>query len=76
MAVAGICHSDDHFATGDMVPTPELAAIMESTGAPHVPQRPLEARRTHHPPLPARSDQRRHHRQREGRNIRGIIEFD
>jgi hypothetical protein len=34
MAVAGICHSDDHFSTGDMVPTPELAAIMESTGAP------------------------------------------
>ncbi len=24
MAVAGVCHSDDHFATGDMVPTPEL----------------------------------------------------
>jgi Zn-dependent alcohol dehydrogenase len=24
MAVAGICHSDDHFATGDMVPTPDL----------------------------------------------------
>ena len=33
MAVAGVCHSDDHFATGDMVPTPELAAIMEATGA-------------------------------------------
>jgi NDMA-dependent alcohol dehydrogenase len=33
MAVAGICHSDDHFATGDMVPTPELAALMEATGA-------------------------------------------
>jgi S-(hydroxymethyl)glutathione dehydrogenase/alcohol dehydrogenase len=28
MAVAGVCHSDDHFATGDCVPTPELAAIM------------------------------------------------
>ena len=24
MAVAGVCHSDDHFATGDMVPTPRL----------------------------------------------------
>jgi NDMA-dependent alcohol dehydrogenase len=34
MAVAGICHSDDHFATGDMVPTPELSAIMEAGGAP------------------------------------------
>ena len=33
MAVAGVCHSDNHFATGDMVPTPELAAIMEATGA-------------------------------------------
>ncbi len=32
MAVAGICHSDDHFTTGDMVPTPALAAIMEATG--------------------------------------------
>ncbi len=31
MAVAGACHSDDHFATGDMVPMPGLAAIMEST---------------------------------------------
>ena len=31
MAVAGVCHSDNHFATGDMVPTPELAAIMEAT---------------------------------------------
>lgn len=34
MAVAGICHSDDHFTTGDMVPTPGLAAIMEAAGAP------------------------------------------
>ena len=34
MAVAGICHSDDHFTTGDMVPTPALAAIMEASGAP------------------------------------------
>ncbi len=32
MAVAGICHSDDHFVTGDMVPTPTLAGIMEATG--------------------------------------------
>jgi NDMA-dependent alcohol dehydrogenase len=34
MAVAGVCHSDDHFATGDYIPTPELVAIMEATGAP------------------------------------------
>jgi S-(hydroxymethyl)glutathione dehydrogenase/alcohol dehydrogenase len=34
MAVAGICHSDDHFATGDMVPTPELSAIMAAAGVP------------------------------------------
>lgn len=34
MAVAGICHSDDHFTTGDMVPSPALAAMMELTGAP------------------------------------------
>ncbi len=41
MAVAGICHSDDHFATGDMVPTPELAALMEATGAPRPDYFPL-----------------------------------
>ncbi|MFL6083754.1 MAG: NDMA-dependent alcohol dehydrogenase [Mycobacterium sp.] len=34
MAVAGICHSDDHFTTGDMVPGPEFAAVMEAAGAP------------------------------------------
>lgn len=34
MAVAGICHSDDHFATGDYIPTPDLAALMAATGAP------------------------------------------
>jgi S-(hydroxymethyl)glutathione dehydrogenase/alcohol dehydrogenase len=34
MAVAGICHSDDHFVTGDMVPTAALAGIMEATGVP------------------------------------------
>ena len=32
MAVAGVCHSDDHYATGDGVMSPELAAIMEATG--------------------------------------------
>jgi NDMA-dependent alcohol dehydrogenase len=34
MAVAGVCHSDDHFSTGDMDPTPELAAIMAASGVP------------------------------------------
>lgn len=32
MAVAGICRSDDHFATGDMIPAPETAAIMAAAG--------------------------------------------
>jgi S-(hydroxymethyl)glutathione dehydrogenase/alcohol dehydrogenase len=41
MAVAGICHSDDHFTTGDMVPTPELAALMAATGAPALDYFPL-----------------------------------
>jgi NDMA-dependent alcohol dehydrogenase len=34
MKVAGVCHSDDHFATGDCVPTPAFAAIMEASGVP------------------------------------------
>jgi S-(hydroxymethyl)glutathione dehydrogenase/alcohol dehydrogenase len=34
MAVAGICHSDDHFATGDIVPTPPLVAMMQAMGVP------------------------------------------
>ena len=34
MAVAGVCHSDDHFTTGDMIPTQTLAGIMEATGVP------------------------------------------
>ncbi len=33
MAVAGLCHSDDHFTTGDMVPTPDMVALIEATGA-------------------------------------------
>ncbi|KLO27139.1 alcohol dehydrogenase [Mycolicibacter heraklionensis] len=41
MAVAGICHSDDHFATGDLVPTPELAELMRAGGAPVPNQFPL-----------------------------------
>ena len=32
MAVAGICHSDDHFASGDFVPSPELAELMRAAG--------------------------------------------
>jgi len=32
MAVAGICHSDDHYATGDGVAGHRLTAIMETNG--------------------------------------------
>ena len=32
MAVAGICHSDDHYSTGDGVASEQLAAIIEATG--------------------------------------------
>ncbi|KUI45422.1 alcohol dehydrogenase [Mycobacterium sp. IS-1590] len=32
MAVAGICHSDDHYSTGDGVMSDQLAAIVGSTG--------------------------------------------
>ncbi|BBX04136.1 putative zinc-type alcohol dehydrogenase AdhD [Mycolicibacterium moriokaense] len=32
MAVAGICHSDDHYATGDGVMSEQLAAMIEATG--------------------------------------------
>lgn len=32
MAVAGICHSDDHFATGDTTLTPELEDLMRASG--------------------------------------------
>jgi NDMA-dependent alcohol dehydrogenase len=31
-AVAGICHSDDHFATGDLVPSPEIAEMLRANG--------------------------------------------
>ncbi|HKV22336.1 MAG TPA: NDMA-dependent alcohol dehydrogenase [Mycobacterium sp.] len=34
MSVAGICHTDEHFTTGDMVPTPDLDAMMAAIGAP------------------------------------------
>jgi S-(hydroxymethyl)glutathione dehydrogenase/alcohol dehydrogenase len=32
MVVAGVCHSDDHYATGDGVMSPELTAMVEATG--------------------------------------------
>jgi S-(hydroxymethyl)glutathione dehydrogenase/alcohol dehydrogenase len=34
MEVAGICHSDDHFATGDSVPDENLVALIEAAGMP------------------------------------------
>jgi NDMA-dependent alcohol dehydrogenase len=34
MAVAGLCHSDDHFATGDSVPDDNLRAVIEASGMP------------------------------------------
>ncbi|MCA2244779.1 NDMA-dependent alcohol dehydrogenase [Mycobacterium sp. WUMAC-067] len=33
-SVAGICHSDDHFATGDSVPGEDLVAAMLAAGMP------------------------------------------
>lgn len=41
MAVAGICHSDDHYSTGDALPGPELAALIEASGAPPLEYFPL-----------------------------------
>ncbi len=34
MAVAGICHSDDHFATGDTVPSEDMVEMMRAAGVP------------------------------------------
>jgi NDMA-dependent alcohol dehydrogenase len=34
MAVAGICHSDDHMVTGDTVPTPEMVDMLAANGQP------------------------------------------
>lgn len=34
MAVAGICHSDDHLFTGDVVPTPGSACSPASPRSP------------------------------------------
>jgi len=37
MAVAGLCHSDDHYATGDAIMSPDLEAMVEAAGG-SVPQ--------------------------------------
>ncbi|ORV16621.1 NDMA-dependent alcohol dehydrogenase [Mycobacterium celatum] len=34
MAIAGICHSDDHFVTGDSVPGDEMVAMMRAADIP------------------------------------------
>lgn len=34
MAYAGVCHSDEHFYTGDSVPGPELEEVMRTSGVP------------------------------------------
>ncbi|MFO7161896.1 MAG: NDMA-dependent alcohol dehydrogenase [Mycolicibacterium hassiacum] len=34
MAYAGICHSDEHFHTGDSVPSPEMEELMRASGVP------------------------------------------
>lgn len=34
MAYAGVCHSDEHFYTGDSVPGPELEEMMRASGVP------------------------------------------
>lgn len=34
MAVAGFCHSDDHFTTGDAVPSDDMVAMMKAAGVP------------------------------------------
>ncbi len=34
MAYAGICHSDEHFFTGDSVPSPEMEEMMRASGVP------------------------------------------
>ena len=34
MAYAGICHSDEHFFTGDSVPSPEMEDLMRASGVP------------------------------------------
>jgi NDMA-dependent alcohol dehydrogenase len=34
MAIAGVCHSDDHFTTGDSVPDVNMVAAMTAAGMP------------------------------------------
>lgn len=34
MAYAGICHSDEHFYTGDSVPSPEMEELMRASDVP------------------------------------------
>jgi NDMA-dependent alcohol dehydrogenase len=34
MAYAGVCHSDEHFHSGDAVPGPDLEAMMRASGVP------------------------------------------
>ena len=34
MAYAGVCHSDEHFYTGDSVPTPDMEEMMRAAGVP------------------------------------------
>ena len=34
MAIAGVCHSDDHFSTGDSVPDDNMVAAMTAAGMP------------------------------------------
>ncbi|KKW66164.1 alcohol dehydrogenase [Mycolicibacterium elephantis] len=34
MAYAGICHSDEHFYTGDSVPSPDMEEMMRASGVP------------------------------------------
>lgn len=34
MAYAGVCHSDEHFYTGDSVPSPDMEELMRASGVP------------------------------------------
>ena len=34
MAYAGVCHSDEHFHSGDAVPGPDMEAMMRASGVP------------------------------------------
>jgi len=41
MSIAGVCHSDDHIATGDTVPSPEMVELMRASGMPTLDWFPL-----------------------------------